>query len=185
MKKIKEIISTNAIVLMVLGFIVLVILIIGLTFGWDIFIPQDKFTIYEQECYNLTNEEKCQLIFGEESVAISREEGGFNCYHNLKPGEYNESWWTPYFDTEEEINLSGKLCKKVEVDTIIIPKGYKCDVNLCSTGIAYTISKSDLTTEWLDENCEIARCTSCEDLECKNQKCDLYKCGNYIVEVNK
>jgi len=45
-------------------------------------------------------------------------------------------------------------------------------------------SKEDITKEWLEENCETKRCTACEDLSCKNQKCDLYYCfDKYIVEV--
>ena len=178
MKKIKEIISTNTITLIVLAILILVILIMGLSFGWHIFLPQDKFTIYKQDCYNLTNEEKCQLIFGKDSVAISREEG-FNCYHNLKPGEYNKSWWTPYFDTEEEINLSGELCKKQEVVGEIYEKelinGYKASV------------------EWLEENCEcINHCSELVEIlgndtytECYGKKCFQYKCGEYLVEVKQ
>lgn len=48
----------------------------------------------------------------------------------------------------------------------------------------YVISKEDLSIEWLENNCETARCTACENLECKNQKCDLYYCGDYEVEIN-
>jgi len=48
-----------------------------------------------------------------------------------------------------------------------------------------TILKKDLTIDWLDENCKPKRCTSCEDLLCKNQKCNLYTCGDYQVEVLK
>ena len=173
--------STNTIILIILGIVVLVVLIIGFSFGWEKVAPwlsQDKFTIYEQECYNLTNEEKCQLIFGEEAISFLREEGGFDCYHNLKPGEYNSSWWTPYFDTEEEINLSGELCKKVEVDRIIMPNMNCVDDEYCG------ILKKYLTTEFLDANCKCVGVNKpCEDLDCKNQKCLNYKCGSYIVEV--
>lgn len=184
-------ISTNAIILIILMIIVLVVLIIGFSFGWEKIAPwldETHFKIYKQECLNLSNEEKCQLIFGEDSVAISRKEGGFNCYHNLKPGEYNYSWWTPYFDTEEEINLSSELCRQVLVDEIFILEGYKCDASLCSKEIAYWMPKEHLTTEWLDENCECKWyvCKNNEDYDCEIQNrifCRKYKCGEvYYVK---
>jgi len=55
-------------------------------------------------------------------------------------------------------------------------KGSCLDLNL-------TISKQDLNKDWLRDNCETRRCTPCEDLSCKNQKCDLYTCGDYEVGV--
>jgi len=49
----------------------------------------------------------------------------------------------------------------------------------------YIIKKEDLNESWLKENAEMERCTVCEDLSCKNQKCDLYYIGDYIIEVER
>ena len=77
--------------------------------------------------------------------------------------------------------------KSSEIERIDI-NNFTIHLNDCEDSKVYinkTISKEDLSLEWLEDNCETARCTACEDLECKNQKCDLYYCGDYFVEVKR
>lgn len=69
-------------------------------------------------------------------------------------------------------------CNQTEVKSLVFP--FNC-LNEGKVGCGILITTSDLTEEFLDENCEGKRCTTCEDLNCKNQKCDLWYCGNYEV----
>lgn len=121
----------------------------------------DETFVYQKEVCEQVEVDEINLGVYEEFVF--RDEGTLSCFNKC------------YFKGEIDENFSGFVQpkKREEYDIIKYEKKNRA------------ISKQDLTIEWLDGNCEIARCTPCEDLDCKNQECNLYSCGNYIVEVNK
>lgn len=138
-----------------------------------VYLSADNFTIFNDNfCYdieieildikNLSSTQICE----NKSVDALVEKGCKLIYFRYGNNLYTQ--------VDYETNLSMILCVEVtDSDTKIIGLDKK------------TISKSDLTIEWLEENCELKRCTACEDLRCKNQKCDLFKCGDYFVEKLK
>ncbi len=119
-----------------------------------------------------------EIIYNEkicEQVEVDEIDLGEYEEFNFRNGEILTCFNKCYFKGEIDENFSGFIQPKRREEYDIIKYEKKKRV----------ISKQDLIIEWLDENCEIARCTPCEDLDCKNQECNLYSCGNYIVEVEK
>jgi len=199
-----------------------------MTYGWEIlaavivigvlayfgvlpFSDFTTFTIYKEECWNefydaiiINNEtwknnktfEKCEKVeFGE--IKISR--------LNL---EKLKDCSSPLQDTNFTIVVSVLNASSSEIDNIQIGNT-TIKINRCDhEEIHYkTISKQNLTIEWLDENCECSyegflhkgfycyddgefdgekfvKEPYCEtELERLNRGCNYYKCGDYYVEV--
>lgn len=135
-------ISTNAIVLIILGIIVLVILIIGFSFGWEKVAPwlsQDKFTITKKECWDKGNvihsfREINLTLKKPEATSINKE---LIFYRTLQKSDLpNENWFddgTSYrviYEDEEKVIINVWLktvrseenivCKPILVDGIEI-----------------------------------------------------------------
>lgn len=111
--------------------------------------------ITEEICYNST--ENITMCFLKEVPELRKEIGDCNKYQNMS------------CVVEKDCGFNGT------------------DFNYsnCKYYAYESIKKEDIDIEYLENNCELKRCTACEDLECKNKKCDLYYCfDRYIVEVN-
>ena len=178
MKK-KKTMSTNGWILIICGLTALVVLTIGFSFGWDFFLPKEEFKITEEECRNESiqmNQVYCPEI-------------------NFLTTDSEIDFLNKMFEVCNitEMVSKNKICEQVEVDEIKVIES--CDIgkeqSLCLTSLIgeATISKQDLTKEWLDINCE--GCFNELALDWyekpdfgnwKNLECSKYKCGDYQVE---
>lgn len=175
------------------------------------FRTQQEFIIYKNKCYNETyllgyfeypewNGSLSKFPeLNEINMSFSLISSCSSCaIPILKEGENTPSFVTinkikNIRKTKDKIVGDVKVCSKNETDRIIYVTDnfYKCQSGYdrvlfeCLDNYVHTIYLKDLNETWLKEHSDMARCTSCEDLECKNQKCDLYCVGDYEVEVLK
>ncbi|MFA6073965.1 MAG: hypothetical protein WC758_07660 [Candidatus Woesearchaeota archaeon] len=139
------------------------------------------FTIIENECHNET------IFVPEDSKLIIYSDSVFHFEKVLNVS--NEMAKVKY-------KFERKVCEQKEIKQKSLKEAWnicwndkisKEDFVLCSLmeegKLDFGSAENDI--DWLDENCEVARCTTCEDLYCKNQKCDLYYCEDYEVEVKR
>ena len=160
-------------------------------------------------------------------------ESGAICCYTYKT-EVREEKYSYLSKIYENIIKEEEICEQVEVEEIeiydfkdvhnftedISDREHKCTFNekteyyVCESYFGLKrISKQELTTDWLDENCECAiskedrltgwggayclnvqacdydtNCSGCygqsiDDCRCIYSKCENYKCGDYFVEV--
>lgn len=161
-------------------------------------------TIFDKSDFKITKEE-CVNVTGEYS--------GYDCSDNSSIiGGYFEEYELESFTFKDGRSCSKihetfikEVCEQVDVDEIeinTIPENISCFGEDCEKLWIKNISKSDLSTEWLDENCECEKTKEgyrldkwelikkdCEygyEYSCELLKgvCEEYSCGeNYIVEV--
>lgn len=188
MKKKKE--KSDKIQTIMAGILVLIIMS-ALIFYVIYSYSKTDFTIYKEECRNETKDElalnfvlKLDTNYPEININIS----ALKLYNNLDENYQLECLGilcSVYNIINEEV------CDKVEVDEIEY-----CKENSFISGnlkITYEpiciINKKDLTTDWLNSNCECEKggindiTIPCEDLSCSNRKCSSYKCGDYEVSL--
>lgn len=186
------------------------LIIILIIFGIELFIlillhpyinPKPEYNIIKEVCVNETNEfsplaiNSCSLGCLKFKIIIN---SSIEYYNLCKSFCLNE------------LNLTIQKCSRVEVDKIekCVPFNESscvfqgCIVEIDGEEVAeikdgkycIKISKSDLTQDWLDGNCEcIDYCRKVwRQVECpaneeviieRNYKCSKYKCGEFWVEV--
>ena len=210
-KKIKTKTDTFTIVL-IMFIIMLVIGIVALS------IPSNsQFTIYKNECSNKSGNYsgyRCEdgslwlpiETYYKEIVLPS----GVRCYPN------NDTYSTQVCEQKEVEEIEG-FCEEGCIDMEYyrycisqvfhlydnLPQKEKedklreCNIEAVNSYTPNKISKKDLTTSWLEENCECLECISdngsmvpdyLENSSCdkSNERCSKYSCGeDYVVEVKR
>jgi len=203
MKKKKEIISTNTIVLIILGIIGigLVVLILGFTMGWEKiapWLPQNEFIITKEECRNETDFSfNPEIHYKIDTIEYYYRNIGCDYIKELNLS-ITPTLCVEYENLIKELrdfippskNETKEICEQVEVDYFLgeangctgecyDKENSKC---ICLNDFHTKYYKKDLTIEWLDENCECVgnpECLKNNKLTCCSGK---YKCGDYIVE---
>lgn len=191
----------------VITLICILIAIIGillLLYFWDDLIPEERetsdsdYTIYQEECHNISNWELINKTNFKTTPIVSSGDR-LDCYANFDR--------SLYCDIYHKIEL--KVCNQVKVSEMpqkcfdqywnkiycdqmpnrIIEVYRTGDTRVMMSNFTYyyqeMISKEHLNEYFLNDECAIRRCTTCEDLDCKNQKCDAWYCGNYQVIKNE
>ena len=197
----------------VVGIIALILLVYGIGREVYLWNSEPEFTITKEECTNADSEnifveinDFCKYI-GEDYNPSSWEEYQKlisvckNLFYDLVDStDYlkivqqkivvHESGTISAGEEDFEFIIESKeVCEQVEVDSISL-SGEWCDNNLCvcisgnnKTSCGSRIEKSDLSIEFLDENCECLFGSNCEE-SCG--VCFEYKCGEkYFVSLGK
>ena len=162
--------STNAIVLIILGIIFLVVLIIGFSFGWEKiapWLPQDEFNIIKDECRNETKIEITCVWDTTKNINESIKE----CY-------------------EEHINdnfIEKEICEQVEVDYLKIGKAvYTSDfltIEWLDENCCTLLTPEKYRTNMTEKQKDVVKDLT-EGIKEGNKKY-IYECGDYFVEVLK
>jgi len=168
-----------------------VFLVLIISFGYYLYF-QDKteFIIYKQEC-----EEKIQHQFRcsdgtyyidtigcfENLISFNTKEG-LECLSNEKIVNYCE---TEEVDEIEICHEEKDYCPKISGGCMNIPI---CECPL----FLESISKQDLSIEWLENNCDVCHdyiCISKSEntnisvIEFANEELKFYQCGNYTIKL--
>ena len=178
-------------------------------------LSKPEFTITKEECWNKTTlESMLDGTFGRQvflETIIERQEiffeltGEYYKYTEEEVRESREEFYSITFDKEicEQIEVDDdwteiEVCEKSEFKNmsdkdILIMNCFVQDkyASHKENGIFCCRNKykKDLSTEWLDENCECLDCEGVHELD--KEQCELveelsclkYKCGEYYVEV--
>lgn len=188
--------TTNGIILIILGVFVLVVLIFGFTFGWDKvinFFNEPEFKITKEECRNELNEilkEKYWFLVEEQYRVgcigeCNKELDYLNC-QEFSEDRCNELKQQEESTQEEMWSNLIEVCKQVEVDDSEWIEEEYC---IEDVGCGFFMSsrfKEDLTIDWLNKNCLVYWCdleNNCDYFRTTDDGWGKYKCGDYFVEV--
>ncbi len=141
--------------------------------------PNDTYKTYPKSASMMINLLSCTLVF--EDIEKHNQTIYNNRFCFKKGDEVVGMCDTKTVCHQEEVENLISYIEEKELCVYFVDGTKECE----NYSVVETISKQDLTLDWLDENCICYYVCVNENGRIRCPECDKYVCGDYIVEVFK